>query len=93
MTINIHFLADDGKKTTGQVSDTFTHQDFVHMVNSRLGSNSHTFVVKGKQLCADDEVKFQERKKLITNSINVFVGRRMHGRIRFISVHFLLSKI
>ena len=82
MIINVHFLAEDGKKTTGQLRDDFSYKDFIDMVNNLFGPNSHTmhtFVAKGKQLCADDEEKFKERRKLITNSVNIFVGRRMHG--------------
>lgn len=82
MKINVHFLADDGKKTIGQLNDNFTHRDFVNMVNELFGPNSHmlyTFVAKGKNLGADDEQKFKERRHLITNSVNIIVGRRMHG--------------
>ena len=82
MVINVHFVADDGKKMIGHLRDNFTYQDFIDMINSLYGPNSHTvytLVAKGKELCADDPIKFEERKKLITNSVNIFVGRRMHG--------------
>ena len=82
MTINVFFLAENGKKTIGQLNDYFTYQDFVKLVNELFGPNSnvsHTFVAKGKQICADDEEKFKGRRQLITNSVNIIVGRRMHG--------------
>ena len=82
MVINVHFLAEDGKKKIGQLKDDFGYKDFIDMVDNLYGPNSHKvfmLVAKGKELCADDEDKFKERKKLITNSVNIFVGRRMHG--------------
>jgi hypothetical protein len=94
MVINIHFLAaEDGNKKIGQLKDDFSYQDFIDMINGLYGANSHTvhtFVAKGKQLCADDEEKFKERRKLITNSVNIFVGRRMHGGYHRIS-HYLFQ--
>ncbi|CAF3894354.1 unnamed protein product [Rotaria magnacalcarata] len=82
MVINVHFLAEDGKKKIGHLKDDFSYKDFIDMFNGLYGPNSHTMymlVAKSKELCADDEDKFKERKKLITNSVNIFVGRRMHG--------------
>lgn len=82
MMINVHFTTEAGKKVIGQLKDDFTYSDFISMVNEKLGANTHqhyTLVAKGKDLCADDETKFNERKKFITNSVNIFVGRRMLG--------------
>jgi hypothetical protein len=82
MVINVHFLGEDGNKKIGQLKDNFSYKDFIDMFNSFYGPNSHTvytLVAKNKELCADNENKFNERKKLITNSVNIFVGRRMHG--------------
>jgi hypothetical protein len=82
MVLNIHFVTDTGKKAIGQLKDNFTYQDFIDMINEQFGANTHqhyTLVAKGKDLCAENEAKFNERKKFITNSVNIFVGRRMHG--------------
>ena len=88
MVINVHFLADDGKKNIAQLPDSFTYRDFVNMVDKLYGPNSHTvftFVAKGKPLCTEDEGKFNQQKKLITNSVNIYAGRRMHGGLKCIS--------
>lgn len=83
MVINVHFIGgEDGKKNIGQLKDNFSYEDFIGLFNKLYGPNSHKVYIltaKGKELCADDENKFQERKVLITNSVNIFVGRRMHG--------------
>ena len=82
MVINVHFVMDSGKKVIGQLNDNFTHQDFIAMINDKIGPNTHehyTLAAKGKDLCAGDEERFNARKQLITNSVNIFVGRRMHG--------------
>ena len=82
MKINVHFLAEDGKKSTQQLEQNFTYRNFVDMVNQLFGPNSHvlyTFVAQGKNLGVDNEEKFKEKRQLITNSVNIIVGRRMHG--------------
>ncbi len=81
MVINVHFIADDGKKNIGHLKDDFTYKNFIDVFNNLYGANSHTvytLVAKSKDLGADDEVKFNKQKHLITNSVNIFVGRRMH---------------
>lgn len=80
--INVHFIGQEGKKMVKQLKSDFTYKDFVHMIDDIYGPNSHrmlTLVVKNKELNMEDEREFEKQKKLITNSVNIFVGRRMHG--------------
>ncbi|CAF3378324.1 unnamed protein product [Rotaria socialis] len=81
--INIHFIAnEDGKKSIKQLPDNFTCQDFIKIIIDLFGSHAtehYTFVAKGKALNLADEVQFGVWKKNLTNGVNIFVGRRMHG--------------
>jgi hypothetical protein len=82
MVLNINFVTDAGKQAVGHLKDDFTYQDFINMINEQFGANTHqhyTLVAKAKDLCAEDEVKFNQRRKLIVNNVNIFVGRRMIG--------------
>ncbi len=83
MVVNVHFLLnEDGKKSIAQLPDNFSHKDFVKIISDLFGSNPaehYTFVAKGKDLCLKDEKQFNERKKNITNGVNIMIARRMRG--------------
>ncbi|CAF4965894.1 unnamed protein product, partial [Rotaria sp. Silwood1] len=86
-------------RSTRQVEADFTYRDFINLVNDEYGSNAHqqyTFAIKGKGLNLEDEFSFNQKKKLIVNGANIFVGRRMIGGVNRKSfskmITILLSK-
>ncbi|CAF0955870.1 unnamed protein product [Didymodactylos carnosus] len=82
MVLNICFMTENGKKSVAQLQDDFDYKNFMEMIDKTLGVNTiehFTLVAKGKDLCVHNETQFNDRKNLIVNGVNIFVGRRMIG--------------